>query len=294
MGVRTKPKKTSTKSSSRKTSSKSTGRKTSSKSSGGGGGGGGGGGVRKTNDKAQVSALKKMLSSGLGKARNTKLGNLTRVYDQQRSTLLQSYGEKVGALDLTRKDNEKSESDASFANLGNRVRESSDLLSEAAQQGAGETDTLRSQLMAVRNWDANQGEVNRSYFDTLRSANSAITDLNADTRTAQVNMMGQLRSDQEQVWANYYNQRADAYTQLGNMMANPYSNAYSKKGAKSAYSGMAKAASSAWKNPGIGDAERNWQGSVQAEEGRQNFSDIRAAAVPKERKRPEGATLREW
>ena len=216
------------------------------------------------------------------------------MYTQQRSTLLQSYGEKVGALDLTRKDNEKSESDASFANLGNRARESGDLLSEAAQQGAGETDTLRSQLMAVRNWDANQGEVNRSYFDTLRSTNSAITDLNADTRTAQVNMMGQLRSDQEQVWANYYNQRADAYTQLGNMMANPYSNAYSKKGAKSAYSGMAKAASSAWKNPGIGDAERNWQGSVQAEEGRQNFSDIRAAAAPKERKRPEGATLREW
>lgn len=294
MATSTKPKKTSTKSSSRKTSSKSTGRKTSRKSSGGGGGGGGGGGVRKTNDKAQVSALKKMLSSGLGKARDTKLGNLNRVYTQQRSTLLQSYGEKVGALDLTRKDNEKSESDASFANLGNRARESGDLLSEAAQQGAGETDTLRSQLMAVRNWDANQGEVNRSYFDTLRSTNSAITDLNADTRTAQVNMMGQLRSDQEQVWANYYNQRADAYTQLGNMMANPYSNAYSKKGAKSAYSGMAKSASSAWKNPGISSAERNWQGSVQAEEGRQNFSDIRAAAAPKERKRPEGATLREW
>ena len=71
MPISTKRKKTSTKSSSRKTSSKSTGRKTSRKSSSsGGGGGGGGGGVRKTNDKAQVSALKKMLSSGLGKARD--------------------------------------------------------------------------------------------------------------------------------------------------------------------------------------------------------------------------------
>ena len=292
MATSTKPRKTSKKPPSRKTSRNSSSRKTSSRGSGGGGGGGGG--VKKTNDKAQVSALKKMLRSGLAKARNTKLGNLTRIYDQQRGTLLKSYGEKAGALDLTRKDNEKSESDASFANLGNRARENTDLLGAAAAQGAGETDTLRSQLMAVRNWDANQGEVNRSYFDTLRSANSAITDLNADTRTAQVNMMGQLRSDQEQVWANYYNQRADAYTQLGNMMANPYSNAYSKKGAKSAYAGMAKAASSAWKNPGIGDAERNWKGTVQAQEGRQNFSDIRAAAAPTEKKRPEGATLKAW
>ena len=267
---------------------------TAAQTLGGCGGGGGGGGIKKTNDKAQAGALKKMLRSGLASARKTKLGNVSRIYGQQRSALLQSYGAKAKALDLTRDDNEKAESDASFANLGNRAREGTDLLGEAAQQGAGETDTLRTQLMAVRNWDANQGEVNRSYFDTLRSTNSAIEDLNADTRTAGVNLQSQMLSDQEQIWANYYNQRADAYTQLGNMMANPYSNAYSSKGAKSAYGGMAKAAGSAWKNPGVSRSVREWRGSVRPEEGRQNFSDIRSAVGPVERKRPEGATLREW
>ena len=61
-------------------------------------------------------------------------------------------------------------------------------LAQAALQGAGETDTLRGQFMAVRNWDANQADVNRSYFDTTRSINSSLQDLNSDVRQQRVNL----------------------------------------------------------------------------------------------------------
>lgn len=284
---------TSTKPGGGTTKKKKTSTKTSSKKSSGGGGGGGGN-IKKTNDKAQLDALKKLLKSGFKKARNTKLGNIDLIYGQQQGQLLDSYGDKAGSLELSRTDNEKAESDASFANLGNRARESADILSQTAEQGAGETDTLKSQLMAVRNWDSNQADVNRSYFDTVRSVNSAITDLNADTKTAGVNLAAQMLSDKESVWANYYNQRTDAYTQLGNMKANPYSNAYSKKGAKSAYNDMAKEASKAWKNPGVDESVLSWEGSSQAEEGKVNNTQVGNAAKVTEAKRPEGSTLRNW
>ena len=280
----------STKKKTTTTSKKSSG--TSSGSGGSSGGGGGGGGIQKASDKPQLAALKSLLDSGFKRALDQKLANTQLLYEQQDADLLKGYRARIGGLAGSRADNDKSEVDASFGNLSNRARESNDLLAQAAMQGAGETDTLKTQLMAIRNWDANQADVNRSFFDTQRSINSSIADLNADTRTARINLATGALGDYDQAWTNYYNQRADAYAQMGNIHANPYSDSHNAK--STAYKDMAKEASSSWKNPGVQANIRNWEGTVKEQEQRLNNSMFGNAAVVKERKRPEGSTLRKW
>ena len=214
---------TSKKSSSTSKKSSSTSKKSSS-------GGGGGGGIKKSSDKEQLSALKKLVGGGFQKVRDQKLSDVIQEYKNNDAVVLKGYKDKVGSLRKVRSDNDKAEADQSFANLANRGREIGDQLAQAALQGAGETDTLRGQFMAVRNWDANQADVNRSYFDTTRSINSSLQDLNSDVRQQRVNLATGMLGDKAQVYDDYYKSRADAYTQMGNIYANPYSDSYSKTG----------------------------------------------------------------
>ena len=295
----TQPKKRKT--TGRKTTNGRTRRATPRRSSGGGGGrakasasssSSASSGVKESSDKPQLTALQGLLKGGFAKAREQKLKNTHTLYAAQDKDLVNGYNSRMAGILKNRDDNEKSEVDASFANLSNRARESTDLLAQAASQGAGETDTLKTQLMAIRNWDANQADVNRSYFDTQRSINSSIADLNADTRTARMNLAVDALGDYDQIWTNYYNQRADAYTQMGNIHANPYSDSHDPK--STAYAGMAKEASSAWKNPGVNKSLQNWKGSVQEQERKLNNSAYKGADTVNNIKRPEGSTLKKW
>lgn len=248
---------------------------------------------RKSNDSPQVAALKKMLSSSFESARNTKVGNIRLLLGQQDAVLLGDYKKRAASLEGNRSDNDKSEVDASTTNLANRARERGDIMLQASSQGAGESDTLRASLQAVRNWSANQQDVNRSFFDTQRSVNGSIVDLNSDTRTARSNLYGAALSDTEQVWANYYNQRADAYTQLGNIQASKTSDSYLKN--SGSFNSAAKEAASSWKSPGIPKAVRDWAGTTKTSDRTLNNSDPTfAATVGTPRKKPEGATLRKW
>lgn len=276
----------STKSSSKSSSSAS---RSASRSSGSGSSGSG---VQKMNDNPQIKALEELLNAGFAKARDTKLANITKITAQQDAELLRGYDARTTSLLAADKDNEKAESDASFSNLANRARETGNMLDEFIVQGAGETDMLKAQLMSLRNWDANQADVNRSYFDTQRSVNSAINDLNATTRTARINLQTEALADQEQVHTNYYNQRADAYTQLGNIRANPHSDSY-KKDAKD-YENMAKEASQAWTNPGIDKKFLDWEGTVKPTEDTLTNTKVQAMQLLQPMKRPEGSTLRRW
>ena len=273
----------------------STSKTSGKKSSGGGGGGGGGYSVKKTDDKQVLKALNALLTGGFAKARDQQLANINRMYRTQDVDLLKGYKARSEQLGLARTDNEKSEADASFANLANRARETQDILSQTAEQGAGESDTAKAQLMALQNWDANQGEVNRSYFDTVRSINNAVNDLNVDTRTARINLATQMLGDKQQAWANYQNQMVETATQAANLRANPYSNAYKKNSGY--YKQIIDNASKVWKNPGVRKSITDWQGTAQPEEGELNNTEMAAAATVQQPKKPTGAStgaLKAW
>ena len=267
----------------------------SSKKSRSSGGGGGGYSVKKSNDAPLLKALKKLLNGGFAKARDQQLENIDTLYAAQDADLLKGYSLRSEQLGLARKDNEKSEADASFANLANRARETQDILAQTAEQGAGESDTAKAQLMAIQNWDANQGEVNRSYFDTVRSVNNAITDLNVDTRTARINAATEMLGDKQQAWATYRNQMAETATQAANLTANPYSNAYKKNAGY--YKDVVKNASKVWDNPGVSKTITDWNGTIQPEEGKLNNTMAENVATVQQPKKPSGAStgaLKAW
>lgn len=166
----------------------------------------------------QIDALRAALNGGFKHALKGHLGNIDLAERQQDKVLLSGYHQRVGSLAGAEDDNEKAADAQTFANLGNRGRERMQALSEAFANGAGESDVMRAQEASLRNWNANQSEVNRSYFDSLRSINSSLRDLNVDTKTARVNNVMQSNADREQQWTNYYNQQSETYTQLGNTL----------------------------------------------------------------------------
>ena len=258
-------------------------------------GGGGGYSIKKTDDKPLLKALEKLLKGGFAKARDRQLANINKMYATQDADLLKGYEGRAIQLGLAKSDNEKSESDASFANLANRARETQDILAQTAEQGAGESDTAKAQLMAIQNWDANQGEVNRSYFDTVRSVNNAINDLNTDTRTARINLATQMLGDKQQAWANYQNQMVETATQAANIRANPYSNAYKKNSGY--YKDVVKNASKVWANPGVDKAITDWEGAAQPQEGKLNNTMVKNVSTVQQPKKPTGAStgaLKAW
>ena len=205
----------------------------------------------------------------------------------------------LGGLLSTAKDNDKTEGDSSFQNVANAVRERQDIIGEIGNNGGGETDMLRGQLAALRNYSNNQNEINRSFFDTLNSINRSITSLNVDTTTSRNGLWTQAESDRESAWANYYNQKADTWTQISNIensnnnIKSSTSEAYKKTqpdagnwAAKNAGSSYAKKANST-----LG----TWNGKGKTE--KRKLTSVNAAATVNlggPMKRAEGATLRKW
>lgn len=274
---------------------------------------------------AQAQSLMKALGSkGFKKALKTNLANVARIERQQLGLLMEGYTDRLGGLKGNARDNESAAADSSFANLTNRNRERLSAVTEALSQGAGESDLLAAQAMALRNWSSNQGEVNRSFFDGLRSVNSSLTDLNSDTKNARANIEIDANSNRDKLWGNYYSQQSETQTQLGNLwgqiganksdikgiLGNKETGAYSGKGAKTAGKG-AKAASAtagksfnqaaatsgkAWKNPGVSAATMNWEGAAPIV-GKMNNTALdqeNIEGAEKKPKRPEGARLRSW
>jgi hypothetical protein len=239
------------------------------------------------------------LSGSFGKQRDTKLGNISTAFTNSDANLIKGYGQALGGLLSTAKDNDRSESDSTFQNISNAVRERQDILAEIGNNGGGETDALRGQLAALRNYANNQNEVNRSFFDTLGSINRSITSLNVDTATSRNSLWNQAESDREAAWANYYNQQADTWTQITNI-ENSNNNtdsdtsvAYKKTQPDSGKKAAEYAGSSYMKqgNSGLG----SWDGKGDKED--RKLTSVNAAATVNlggPMKRAEGATLRKW
>jgi hypothetical protein len=282
--------------------------------SGGGGGGGGGNyrhkaGVRyqhqADNLLAQARSLRYALRNSYGDALRQKLQNVNEILAAQDQSLMQGYRERVASLAGALDDNNKAAGTQTSMNTGNQIRERGNALSEIAAQGAGESDALAAQMMSLRNWNANQSEIERTKFDTLRSINSGLTDLNVDTKSGRINLQAQALADKEQLWTNYYNQRSETLTQLGNVLGQradylDYAKEYGvgkggdTKQMEKAFMQAAKASGKAWDNPGISKKLRRWDGrdDFQVEGGSQGR--LNAAPTVDLGKRPEGATLRTW
>lgn len=301
----------------------------SGKGSGGSGGGGGGGGYdyakeqKKAQRKAsnrfieqanstsgQIKAIRSQLDGGFRKALATRLSNIKLVYGQQDSALVEAYNTQIGGLRTAAEANEKATSDQTIAALSNRARERTMALTEAMNQGAGESDTLKSQLMSLRSWEANQSEVSRSYFDSLNSINNEITGLTASTKVNRQNLQNEVNQDSVDVRDAYFDQRSQAWVQLGNLygekgmnlgMANEQLSSKSTSSARKkavkqsdrAFMAAAKNNSRAAKNPGISAGLRNWKGAAPVD-ARVNNGGIETVATATTIKRPEGATLRKW
>lgn len=262
------------------------------------------------NLEGQAAALRLALNKTFRKSLNVRLSNVNRIARQQQGILVDGYKQRYGSLKENNRDNEAAEGTQSAGNASNRLREGQNALTEAMVQGAGESDKLRAQGMSLRAWQANQGEVSRSYYDSNTSTNSALTDLNVDTKQARYNVAHQALSDKESLWTDYYNRRSETQTQLGNIygqMADLYGNANemnggkgtagSEKGAaaksKKAFMDASKTAGQAWKNPGVSKKLKNWEGKGPFEAS-DNISKIYMGASATQTKAPEGATLREW
>ena len=273
------------------------------------------------------------LVNGLTDVRDAGLKSIDQSLRTKMDQIKRTYDTSLKDFRQNQLDNESSEADSSFANLMNRARESGDLLAEAMSQGAGESDTLRAQMQAVRNWSANQAEVNRSYFDTRTSINAGITDLNNSTRTAMINEETSANSSRSQLWDDYYNQASDVYTQMANLDQQNYllgGEIKALKGSRKqplgvlSYLGKGKdyenyktpkvstklskvpdpyvssnakrasdMATRAWDDPGVSAATKNWTGEAGSSRGL-NSAGLIAAPVNLARKAPEGATLRKW
>lgn len=318
-------------------SSKTPGGSGSGSGSGSGGGGysssGGGGGynyaaeARKARRKAaqaardrahtlqlQADAWQLALDKTFGRALKKRLRNVTTATSKQDRILMQSYRSRLGDLREQSAENDTAANDQAFAALSNAGRERRNASEQAMAAGAGETDLLRAQGAALRAWDSNQSEVARAHRDSLMSINANKGDLVADTKTGRANIAQSGNDRRESLWTEYYNDRAEAHVQLGNIygqMANEYTAAIESGGGKKdrkrrkraqqqlkdAWEESAKDQGKVWKNPGVPKRIMRWKGagdikdSYQSQEGGvTNQLGTLAAGAPA----PEGASLRKW
>lgn len=262
------------------------------------------------NLQGQADALLRALRKEFRKGLNIRLDNVANNLAQADALLLDGYRERVGSLEEAASDNVKASETQTGINRQNVVRERNSALAEAMANGAGESDALNAQLASLRNWQANQSEIQRSFFDTLTGINTSLTDLNVDTKTARVNAVVQANSDREQLWSTYYNQRSETFTNLGNTYgqqadylssAKEYGVGGGGKGkagaARKAFMQASKEAGKAWENPGVSKRLMNWDGRDEfttAQTKKSAAAQLAGAATVSLDQRPEGATLRKW
>ena len=260
-----------------------------------------------TNENA-LSALGRLVGGGAGSheaTRDNALKMLDEALSAKLAQLQKTFDLASSDFAVNLRDNEKSESDASFSNFANRAREKQDLVTQALSQGAGESDVLKSQLQALRNWSVNQGDINRSFFDTRTSINAGITDLNTSTQQGRMNEELSTNMSKASRWDDFYESMASTYSDMANLDQSNYllsgeiAAAEKQRGhAEGALNWLnagknfsdyetprletmaaakatpyesqhaklaAQMTGSTWTNPGLSEETKNWQGMKQSQ-----------------------------
>src|SRR6478752_5261708 len=151
-----------------------------------------------------IDTLLKSLT-GYEKGRDTGLANADTALGDALSGILANYTGAVG-------NNLQDQASKSAANVTNRARERTALLSQVLSQGGGETDALRAVVQAFQNFDANQLGVDRAFFDTERQINSQIAGANSQAETSRRTAWQQFQEARGQVMNDYYKNYSDVWT----------------------------------------------------------------------------------
>lgn len=257
-----------------------------------------------------LEAYKLALSSkGLTKARRQDIRDIERALLSQLTEAKDAAGQRYNAFLTAGQNAELDTGRVLEAGISNTVRERQEAMTQLLANGAGETDAMRAMLMAARNWQANAGEANRAYYDTMASTNAGITDLSLDTETAMANAWRGAEAEKDRLWKEYYKSRADTHTSsrdIYNQMLAHYRTAEAydvepKKGKKkAAKEGMADEANAAAVEMSKSYRQKKlprWISGYSAGPqlaARQSNSDLASAMTIEPTVKSEGASLRRW
>ena len=262
-----------------------------------------------TNLEAQAKAIRQALDIDFASARDNNLGDINKTLNEQVATLTSAHRLRAEQFLKSAEDTEVATASTQEESFSNAVRERADTLTNILSQGAGETDTLRGMLMAAKNWSANAGEANRAYFDSMRSVNAGIMDLNVDTKSGLAGAATSAEAERDRIWQDFYNRRSEAFTQLGNTLgqkADYYAQAKEmgvkpKKGAekatedamKKAFKDSAVESGKSYTQQALPTWISDYQGQEQVK-AEQSNSNLAAAVTFDPVAKAEGATLRKW
>jgi hypothetical protein len=257
----------------------------------------------------QAQALRQAIRVDFASARDNNLADISQTLNQTLTSLRSDADARARQFLTAASDTEKATGDVAERGISNAIRERQDAMVGILEQGAGETDAMRAMLMSARNWQANAAESNRAYFDTINTVNASINDLNVDTRAAMAGQWSGAEAARDEVWQTFYNNRGQAFTQLGNVLgqqADLYAQAKEMgvkppKGAeKDAEDAMKKAFKDSAVEAGMGYTQQATPESITGYTGqelvkaRQSNTDLAAAMVFEPVAKAEGATLRKW
>jgi hypothetical protein len=258
------------------------------------------------NLEGQAKALLHALNVSFAKSRDQNLTDVSKVLGDQIELLKGQHEKRTQTLYDTARDNERAASGQSEQGFANLMRERQDTMAGLLTQGAGETDTLRAMAIAARNWNANQSEGNRAFFDSMRGVNRGLVDMNEDTRTAFSNAEQQAEQERERIWQNFYDRRSETYTQLGNvrqtqgdymesakeMDVGGGGGSYATK-AGAAFMNAAKESGKSYVQKGIPQWVKDWEGAEEVDS-RQSNTNLAARVRFQPIHQAEGAALRKW
>jgi hypothetical protein len=261
------------------------------------------------NLSAQAKAIRQALDIDLASARDNNLGDISRSLNESLTALRSDADRRAKTFLTAAADSEKATGDTAERGISNAVRERQDTLTNILEQGAGETDAMKAMLMSAKNWQANAAENNRAYFDTINTVNAGINDMNIDTKQAMAGQWSGAEAARDEVWQTFYNNRGQAFTQLGNVLgqqADFYASAKEmgvkpKKGAeKAAEDAMKKAFKDSAVESGKGYTQQATPEEITGYTGQeliraeQSNSKLEAAMTFDQVAKAEGATLRKW
>ena len=261
------------------------------------------------NLEAQAKALEYALNTAFQQSLDQNLADVGVALEQQMKLLKDSSASRAQAFLDTAGDTDMATGQQSESSFGNLIRERQDTMAGLMQHGAGETDALRAMVMAARNFQGNLEEGNRAYYDTMRTINNGITDLNRDTQNALSNAHMGAESERERLWQNFYDRRSETWTQLGNIRGQQrdyYAQAKemgvqpgqstedaAKSSMEEAYMNASKEAGKSYVQQALPSWISDYEGQEQVEAKQQNTNLANSTRFSTGR-RASGASLRKW